>query len=123
MQVAGYAGLLLATPTVLYEIIAYVVPALTVSERKLLAPIVFGSSILFYLGWATDLPITSMPVGLERARPDAETSAIFFNVHHLQPSAEDLQSAYVPALLFRTDVSVTTMSGHVDKHTFTISRP
>ena len=50
VQVAGYAGLLLATPTVLYEIIAYVVPALTVSERKLLAPIVFGSSILFYLG-------------------------------------------------------------------------
>ncbi|KAK9792506.1 hypothetical protein WJX73_004335 [Symbiochloris irregularis] len=50
MKVAGYAGLLLATPTVLYEIIAYIVPALTLSERKLLAPIVFGSSILFYCG-------------------------------------------------------------------------
>ena len=49
-QVAGYAGLLLATPTVLYEVVAYVVPGLTRNERQLLAPIVFGSSILFYLG-------------------------------------------------------------------------
>jgi sec-independent protein translocase protein TatC len=50
LQVAGYSGLLLAAPTVLYEIIAYVVPGLTKSERKFLAPIVFGSSILFYAG-------------------------------------------------------------------------
>lgn len=50
MQVAGYAGLLTAAPTVIYEIIAYVIPGLTRSERKTLAPIVFGSSILFYLG-------------------------------------------------------------------------
>lgn len=50
LQVAGYSGLLLAAPTVLYEIIAYVVPGLTKSERKFLAPVVFGSSILFYLG-------------------------------------------------------------------------
>ena len=49
-QVAGYSGLLLAAPTVLYEIIMYVVPGLTTSEKKFLAPIVFGSSILFYLG-------------------------------------------------------------------------
>lgn len=49
-QVGGYAGLLLAAPTVLYEIIAYVVPGLTRSERQFLAPVVFGSSILFYLG-------------------------------------------------------------------------
>jgi Tat protein translocase TatC len=49
-QVAGYAGLLMAMPTVLYEIIAYVVPGLTISERRLLAPVVFGSSILFYAG-------------------------------------------------------------------------
>eukprot|EP00879_Flechtneria_rotunda_P002033 GHRR01002211.1.p1 GENE.GHRR01002211.1~~GHRR01002211.1.p1 ORF type:complete len:295 (+),score=104.17 GHRR01002211.1:560-1444(+) len=49
-KVAGYSGLLLAAPTVLYEIIAYVVPGLTKSERKFLAPVVFGSSILFYVG-------------------------------------------------------------------------
>ena len=50
LKVAGYAGLLLATPTVLYEVVAYVVPGLTRSERKLLAPIVFGSGLLFYAG-------------------------------------------------------------------------
>ncbi|KAL0034429.1 hypothetical protein WJX79_001644 [Trebouxia sp. C0005] len=49
-KVAGYAGLLLATPTVLYEVVAWVFPGLTQSEQKQLAPIVFGSSVLFYLG-------------------------------------------------------------------------
>lgn len=52
-QVAGYSGLLLSVPTVLYEIVAYVVPGLTRSERQLLAPIIFGSSILFYIGYAS----------------------------------------------------------------------
>ena len=50
LKVSGYAGLLMATPTVIYEVVAYVVPGLTRSERRFLAPIVFGSSILFYLG-------------------------------------------------------------------------
>lgn len=49
-KVAGYSGLLLAAPTVLYEVIAYVVPGLTKAERTFLAPVVFGSSILFYFG-------------------------------------------------------------------------
>jgi hypothetical protein len=50
LKVAGYSGLLIAAPTVLYEVAAYVVPGLTKSERRFLAPIIFGSSILFYLG-------------------------------------------------------------------------
>ncbi|KAG1672202.1 hypothetical protein FOA52_002902 [Chlamydomonas sp. UWO 241] len=50
LKTAGYSGLLVAAPTVLYEIIAYVVPGLTKSERTFLAPVVFGSSILFYFG-------------------------------------------------------------------------
>lgn len=50
LKVGGYAGILIATPTVLYEIVAYVIPGLTKSERQFLAPIIFGSSILFYLG-------------------------------------------------------------------------
>lgn len=50
LKVGGYAGILVAMPTVLYEIIAYVVPGLTKSERQFLAPIIFGSSILFYGG-------------------------------------------------------------------------
>ena len=52
LQVGGYAGLLVAVPTILYEVAAYVVPGLTRSERRFLAPVIFGSSILFYLGCA-----------------------------------------------------------------------
>jgi len=50
LKASGYCGLLLAAPVVIYEITAYVVPGLTRSERTFLAPIVFGSSILFFLG-------------------------------------------------------------------------
>lgn len=50
MQVSGYCGLLLGSPVILYEIIAFVLPGLTRSERKFLGPIVLGSSILFYTG-------------------------------------------------------------------------
>ena len=46
----GYAGVLVAMPTVLYEVIAYVIPGLTKAERNFLAPVIFGSSALFYLG-------------------------------------------------------------------------
>jgi len=52
VKVAGYTGLLLGAPVVLYEVIAFVLPGLTLSERKFLGPIVFGSSILFYIGIA-----------------------------------------------------------------------
>ena len=50
LKVSGYAGLLVATPTMLYQVVAYVVPGLTTGERKILAPVIFGSSILFYIG-------------------------------------------------------------------------
>jgi sec-independent protein translocase protein TatC len=50
LKVAGYSGLLLASPFILYQIIAFVLPGLTRRERRLLAPAVLGSSILFFLG-------------------------------------------------------------------------
>lgn len=50
LKVAGYCGMLIGGPVILYEIVAFVVPGLTSSERRFLAPIVFGSSILFYAG-------------------------------------------------------------------------
>ncbi|KAL3830839.1 hypothetical protein ACJIZ3_019641 [Penstemon smallii] len=50
LKVSGYCGLLVGSPVILYEIIAFILPGLTQSERKFLAPIVFGSSILFYAG-------------------------------------------------------------------------
>lgn len=51
-QAAGYSGLLLGSPVILYEIVAFVLPGLTRSERRFLAPIVLGSSVLFYAGLA-----------------------------------------------------------------------
>ncbi|KAL8463443.1 hypothetical protein ACS0TY_034191 [Phlomoides rotata] len=50
LKVSGYCGLLLGSPVILYEIIAFVLPGLTMSERRFLGPIVFGSSILFFAG-------------------------------------------------------------------------
>ncbi|MGJ3253908.1 MAG: twin-arginine translocase subunit TatC [Elainellaceae cyanobacterium] len=52
IKVAGYSGLLLASPFILYQIIRFVVPGLTLRERRLLGPIVLGSSVLFFGGLA-----------------------------------------------------------------------
>ncbi|KAG9155064.1 hypothetical protein Leryth_011044 [Lithospermum erythrorhizon] len=52
LKVSGYCGLLIGSPVIVYEIIAFVVPGLTRAERQFLAPIVLGSSILFYAGIA-----------------------------------------------------------------------
>jgi sec-independent protein translocase protein TatC len=41
---------LVASPFILYQIIRFVLPGLTRKERRLIGPIVFGSSILFVLG-------------------------------------------------------------------------
>ncbi|WRX15845.1 Sec-independent periplasmic protein translocase TatC - like 1 [Theobroma cacao] len=50
--VSGYCGLLLGSPIILYEMIAFVLPGLTRAERRFLGPIVLGSSVLFYAGIA-----------------------------------------------------------------------
>ncbi|MEM7727616.1 MAG: twin-arginine translocase subunit TatC [Cyanobacteria bacterium P01_A01_bin.45] len=50
IKVAGYSGIVISSPFILYQIIQFVLPGLTRKERRLLAPIVFGSSILFILG-------------------------------------------------------------------------
>jgi len=47
IKVAAYSGLLVASPVVLYQIIQFVVPGLTQRERRLIGPIVLGSSFLF----------------------------------------------------------------------------
>ena len=52
LKVAGYAGLSLALPWVLYEILAFVLPGLTRRERRLVAPAVAGSAVLFAAGLA-----------------------------------------------------------------------
>ncbi|MBF2064295.1 MAG: twin-arginine translocase subunit TatC [Calothrix sp. C42_A2020_038] len=50
LKVAGYSGLLVASPFILYQIVAFVLPGLTRRERRLLAPVVLGSSVLFVAG-------------------------------------------------------------------------
>jgi len=52
LKVAGYAGLVLALPWWLFEGLAFVLPGLTRRERRLLAPAVAGSSVLFFAGLA-----------------------------------------------------------------------
>ncbi len=47
IKVAAYSGLLLASPFVLYQIIQFVLPGLTRKERRIVAPIVMGSTVLF----------------------------------------------------------------------------
>ncbi len=49
-QVAGYSGLVLASPFVLYQIIQFVLPGLTRRERRLIGPVVLGSTFLFVAG-------------------------------------------------------------------------
>ncbi len=51
-KVAGYSGLLIASPVILYQIISFVLPGLTRRERRLLGPVVLGSSVLFFAGLA-----------------------------------------------------------------------
>ncbi|MFN7900604.1 MAG: twin-arginine translocase subunit TatC [Synechococcaceae cyanobacterium] len=52
LKVAGYAGLVLALPWILFEALAFVLPGLTRRERRLVAPAVAGSSLLFLAGLA-----------------------------------------------------------------------
>ena len=52
LKVAGYAGLTLALPYVIFEVLAFVLPGLTRRERRLVAPAVAGSTVLFAAGLA-----------------------------------------------------------------------
>ena len=50
IKVAGYSGILIASPFILYQIIQFVLPGLTRRERRLIGPVVLGSSVLFFAG-------------------------------------------------------------------------
>lgn len=52
LQVAGYSALVVASPFILYQILQFVLPGLTRRERRLIGPVVLGSSILFFAGLA-----------------------------------------------------------------------
>jgi sec-independent protein translocase protein TatC len=50
LKVAGYSGLILASPFIVYQIVCFVLPGLTRREKRLLAPVVLGSGVLFLAG-------------------------------------------------------------------------
>ena len=50
IKVAGYSGLAISIPYLIFQILKFVLPGLTKRERSLIAPIVSGSAILFFAG-------------------------------------------------------------------------
>ncbi len=50
IKVAGYSGLVVASPFILYQIIQFILPGLTRRERGLIGPVVIGSTFLFAAG-------------------------------------------------------------------------
>ncbi len=63
IKVAGYSGLVLATPVILYQIVQFVLPGLTRRERQFILPVVVGSSVLF-LGGLVFAYIALIPAAL-----------------------------------------------------------
>ncbi|KAL5220316.1 hypothetical protein ABZP36_025029 [Zizania latifolia] len=97
LKVSGYCGLLLGSPIILYEIIAFVLPGLTRDERKFLGPIVLSSSVLFYLGIFFSYTVLA-------------PAALNFFVNYAEGAVESLWSIdqyfeFVLVLLFSTGLS------------------
>ena len=51
-KIAIYGGLLLALPIIIYEVIAFIVPGLTTSEKRVLVVGVLGSAFFMLAGMA-----------------------------------------------------------------------
>lgn len=113
LQVSGYCGLLLGSPVILYEIIAFVLPGLTRAERRFLGPIVFGSSLLFYAGLAFSYWVLT-------------PAALNFFVNYAEGVVESLWSIdqyfeFVLVLMFSTGLSFQVRCNdniHVLQHCF-----
>ncbi len=60
IKVAGYAGLGFAIPYIVFQILSFILPGLTKPEKKLIAPVVAGSTVLFIFGlffaWSALVP-------------------------------------------------------------------
>ena len=50
IKVAGYSGLIVALPYILYQVVLFVSPGLTEKEKSLIFPAFLASGILFFLG-------------------------------------------------------------------------
>jgi len=51
-KIAAFTGLLFSSPIVFYQILLYLIPGLTKSERNIILPVSVGSGILFFGGLA-----------------------------------------------------------------------
>ncbi len=51
-KIATFCGLLFSSPIVFYQILLYLIPGLTKSERNIILPVSFGSGLLFFAGLA-----------------------------------------------------------------------
>lgn len=49
-KLALYAGMVVAVPLIVYELLAFILPALTRKEKRVTVPVVFFTVLLFYLG-------------------------------------------------------------------------
>ncbi|RWR93920.1 sec-independent protein translocase protein TATC, chloroplastic [Cinnamomum micranthum f. kanehirae] len=97
LKVSGYCGLLVGSPVILYEIIAFILPGLTKAERRFLGPIVLGSSVLFYAGIFFSYSVLA-------------PAALSFFVSYAEGAVESLWSIdqyfeFVLVLLFSTGLS------------------
>lgn len=63
LKVAFFAGLYLALPVILYQVVAFVLPGLTPQEQRWVLPIAAGSFLLFTLGGAFSYYVL-LPAGL-----------------------------------------------------------
>ena len=50
VKIAFFCGILLTSPVILYQLILYLIPGLTKTERDIVLPVSFGSGILFLVG-------------------------------------------------------------------------
>ena len=51
-KIAAFCGLLISSPIVFYQILLYLIPRLTKSERNIILPVSLGSGVLFFGGLA-----------------------------------------------------------------------
>ena len=50
VKIAVFCGILISSPLILYQLLLYLIPGLTKSERDIVLPVSFGSGILFLVG-------------------------------------------------------------------------
>jgi len=49
-KIALFSGILITSPIILYQLLLYLIPGLTKTERDVILPVSFGSGILFFCG-------------------------------------------------------------------------